>query len=256
MSNRDALALDAGNILPEGAVRSTRTSVNQPQSSTILTANGSRGRISHNWGQLSPVRNGAPPPPAPSAQEASAAAITGIINQKSNHGPVLLILSEDDKAQMETELSQIRVSIDKYSDSHNQFFDLSTTVELVVAHLNLQLARLKDKALRALEQQMFVQMIRMTSELAAARDKWLERADQEQAEQLQAFVQSIKGLNAQSILVEYFYSDGSPLFLRQCQMTSTPQNLIKNIIFMPQFLPGDVKMAPDDVKMAPGDVKL
>ena len=58
------------------------------------------------------------------------------------------------------------------------------------------------------------------------------------------------------ILVEYFYGDGSPLFLRQCQMTSTPQNLIKNIIFMPQFLPGDVKMAPGDVKMAPGDVKL
>ena len=45
---------------------------------------------------------------------------------------------------------------------------------------------------------MFAQMLRMTSELAAARDKWLERADQEQAEQLQAFVQSIKGDNAQS----------------------------------------------------------
>ena len=59
-----------------------------------------------------------------------------------------------------------------------------------------------------------------------------------------------------AILVEYFYGNGSPLFLRQCQMTSTPQNLIKNIIFMPQFLPGDVKMAPGNVKMAPGDVKL
>ena len=58
------------------------------------------------------------------------------------------------------------------------------------------------------------------------------------------------------ILVEYFYGDGSPLFLRQCQMTSTPQNLIKNIIFMPQSLSGDVKMAPGDVKMAPGNVKL
>ena len=54
----------------------------------------------------------------------------------------------------------------------------------------------------------------------------------------------------------FFNGDGSPLFLRQFQMTSTPQNLIKNIIFMPQFLPGDVKMAPGDVKMAPGDVKL
>ena len=51
------------------------------------------------------------------------------------------------------------------------------------------------------------------------------------------------------ILVEYFYGDGSPLFLSQRQMTSTPQNLIKNIIFMPQFLPGDVKMAPGNVKM-------
>ena len=122
MSNRDALALDAGNILSEGAVRSTRTSVNQPQSSTILTANGSRGRMSHNWGQLSPVRNGAPPPPAPPAQEASAAATTGVTNQKwVNYGPGMLILSEDDKAQMETELSQIRVPIDKYFDSHNQF---------------------------------------------------------------------------------------------------------------------------------------
>ena len=59
-----------------------------------------------------------------------------------------------------------------------------------------------------------------------------------------------------TILVEYFYGDGSPLFLRQCQMTSTPQNLTKNIIFLPQLLPGNVKMAQDDVKMAPGDVKL
>ena len=57
MSSRDALALDAGNILPEGAVRTTRTSVNQPQSSTILTGNASRARMSRNWGQLSPVRN-------------------------------------------------------------------------------------------------------------------------------------------------------------------------------------------------------
>ena len=60
----------------------------------------------------------------------------------------------------------------------------------------------------------------------------------------------------QTIFVEYFYGNGSPLFLRQCQMTSTPQNLIKNIIFRPQFLPGDVKMAPDKVEMAPGDVEL
>ena len=58
------------------------------------------------------------------------------------------------------------------------------------------------------------------------------------------------------ILVEYFYGDGSPLFLRRRQMTYTPQNFIKNIIFKPQYLPGDVKMAPGDVKMAPGDVKL
>ena len=59
-----------------------------------------------------------------------------------------------------------------------------------------------------------------------------------------------------SILVEYFYGDGSPLFLRRHQITSTPQNFIKNIIFKPQYSPGDVKMAPGDVKMAPGDVKL
>ena len=59
-----------------------------------------------------------------------------------------------------------------------------------------------------------------------------------------------------TILVEYFYGDGSPLFLRLRQMTSTPQNFIKNIIFKPQYLPGDVKMAPGDVKMALGDVKL
>jgi len=39
-------------------------------------------------------------------------------------------------------------------------------------------------------------------------------------------------------------------------MTSTPQNFIKNIVFMPQFLPGDVKMAAGDVKMAAGDVKM
>ena len=32
------------------------------------------------------------------------------------------------------------------------------------------------------------------------------------------------------ILIEYFYGKGSPLFLRQHQMTSTPQNLIKNIM--------------------------
>ena len=42
------------------------------------------------------------------------------------------------------------------------------------------------------------------------------------------------------ILVEYFYGDGSPLFFRQCQTTSTPQNFIKNIIFKPQYSPGDV----------------
>ena len=58
------------------------------------------------------------------------------------------------------------------------------------------------------------------------------------------------------IPVEYFYGDGSPLFLSQRQMTSTPQNLIKNIIFMPQFLPGDVIMAPGNIKLAPGDVEL
>ena len=44
-----------------------------------------------------------------------------------------------------------------------------------------------------------------------------------------------------TILVEYFYGNGSPFFFRQCQMTSTPQNFIKNFIFMPQFSPGNVK---------------
>ena len=61
---------------------------------------------------------------------------------------------------------------------------------------------------------------------------------------------------ARAILVEYFYSDGSPLFLRWRQMTDTPQNFIKNVIFKPQFSSGDVKMALGDVIMALRDVKL
>ena len=52
----------------------------------------------------------------------------------------------------------------------------------------------------------------------------------------------------QSIPVEYFYGNGSPLFLKQGQMTRTSQNFTKNIIFKPQFLPGNVKRAPDNVK--------
>ena len=59
-----------------------------------------------------------------------------------------------------------------------------------------------------------------------------------------------------AIEIFYKYGDGSPLFLRSLQMTNTPKNFIKNIIFKPQFWPGDVKMAPGDVKLAPGDVKL
>ena len=35
--------------------------------------------------------------------------------------------------------------------------------------------------------------------------------------------------------------DGSTLFLRQSQMTRTPQNFIKNCIFMPQFLAGNLE---------------
>ena len=54
---------------------------------------------------------------------------------------------------------------------------------------------------------------------------------------------------------EYFYGDGSPLFLRRCQTTRTPQNFTKNCIFMPQLLADNVKKAPGDLKRGPGDVK-
>ena len=187
MSNRDALALDAGNILPEGAVRSTRTSVNQPQSSTILTANGSRGRISHNWGQLSPVRNGAPPPPAPPAQEASAAATTGGTNQEweSNPGPGLLILSENDKAQIEVELGQIRVSINRYSESHDQRPDWRATVEETACEIQARLTQLKDRMVSALEQPTVVRIITMMTDVATARDRWTERAEQDTGDDAQ-----------------------------------------------------------------------
>ena len=180
MSNRDALALDADNILPEGAVRSTRASVNQPQSSTILTANGSRARMSHNWGQLSPVRNGAPPPPAPPTQEATAAAATGANRRGwTRYGPGMLILSEDDKAQIEVELSQIRISIDKYSDGHDQSPDWRNTVDEAVRELQVRLNQLKDRMASALEKPTVVRIITMLTDLETARNRWTERANQD-----------------------------------------------------------------------------
>ena len=122
MSNRKALAMDASNILPEGAVRTTRTSVNQPQSSTILTGNASRARMSHNWGQLSPVRNQGSLPPALPAQTA-ATSIKGRENgneQGVNEIGRLSVLSDEDEARLIAELGQIRVSIDNHSENIDQ----------------------------------------------------------------------------------------------------------------------------------------
>ena len=121
MSSRDALALDAGNILPEGAVRTTRTSVNQPQSSTILTGNASRARMPDNWGQLSPVRNQGLIPsavPAHSAATSTANTRQGINDIGTNdHGVSMSVISDEDLAKLLDELGQIWVSIDNYSNN-------------------------------------------------------------------------------------------------------------------------------------------
>ena len=42
---------------------------------------------------------------------------------------------------------------------------------------------------------------------------------------------------------EYFQGYGSPFLLRRCQGPEHPKISQKNTIFMPQFWPGDVKLA-------------
>ena len=115
-------------------------------------------------------------PPAPPAQATPAAATTGGSNQEwdSDPGRGLLILSEDDKAQIEVELGQIRVLINRYSESHDQRPDWRTTVEEVACEVEDRLAQLKERAASAAEQLLVVQIIAMIAEVTAIRNRWIE----------------------------------------------------------------------------------
>ena len=147
MSSRDALALDAGNILPEGAVRTTRTLANQPQSSTILTGNTSRARMSQNWGHISPVRNQGLLPPALPAQPA-ATSLAGRENgndQGVDNVAALSILSADDEARLIAELGQIRVSIDNQTENINQCSNWRATIEEVAQGFALRIDQIRTR---------------------------------------------------------------------------------------------------------------
>ena len=58
MSHREVQAMDPENILPEGSVRTVRSSMNQQQSSTMLTGHTSRARVGVGCPSLSPINEG------------------------------------------------------------------------------------------------------------------------------------------------------------------------------------------------------
>ena len=126
MSSQDPGAVDAGNILPEGAVRTTRTSGSQPQSSTILTGHTSRARMSQHWEQVSPVRRQSLLPPALPPQS-TATSLAGRENGNENDNDhdeddvdMVSDLSDDEEACLIAELHQIRVSIDNQTENIDQ----------------------------------------------------------------------------------------------------------------------------------------
>ena len=103
------------------------------------------------------------------------------------------------KTRMKAELNQIRISIDEYSAYHDRIPDSRTLVEMVARNLGSRLAVLKGKAVQSDDLKLIGLVSTMISVLAAARDKWMERAvqhagddvqpeqGQEEAEQLQVF---------------------------------------------------------------------
>ena len=126
MSSPDPGAVDAGNILPEGAVRTTRTSGSQPQSSTILTGHTSRARMSQHWEQVSPVRYQALSPPELPPQP-TATSLAGRENGNENGSDhdeddvaTVLDLFDNEEARLIAELGQIRISIDNQTENIDQ----------------------------------------------------------------------------------------------------------------------------------------
>ena len=155
MSSQDPGAVDAGNILPEGVVRTTRTSGNQPQSSTILTGHTSRARMSQHWEQVSPVRYQGLSPPALPAQP-TATSLAGRENGNENDNDhdeddvdMVSDLSDDEEARLIAELHQIRVSIDNQTENIDQCSNWRATIGEVAQGFALRLDQIENRFFEA-----------------------------------------------------------------------------------------------------------
>ena len=118
MSHREVQAMDPENILPEGSVRTARSSMNQQQSSTMLTGHTSRARVGVGCPSLSPINEGSlhRQQPVGLGPGASANTITQGDQSVFNWNDEL----EDDPTHLRTEWDQIRVSAENYIGRFDQ----------------------------------------------------------------------------------------------------------------------------------------
>ena len=181
MSSQDPGAVDTGNILPEGVVRTTRTSGNQPQSSTILTGHTSRARMSQHWEQVSPVRYQALSPPALPAQP-TATSLAGRENgndQGDDNVAALSDLSDNEEARLIAELGQIRISIDNQTENIDQCSNWRATIKEVAQDFAHRLNQIEIRFVKACAPaKLRAVLAGVKSHLRTAQTEWKRRAEQ------------------------------------------------------------------------------
>ena len=174
MSHREVQAMDPDNILPEGSVRTVRSSMNQQQSSTMLTGHTSRARVGVGCPSLSPINEGSLHRQQPIGRGSGASA--NITTQGGQSALVSNIELEDDPARLDREWGQLQVLAENYIVRFDQEQGWKVRAMERGNELAASVANIIDRSKAGMRLDIFKTAVIVLGDVKHARAGWIEKA--------------------------------------------------------------------------------
>ena len=171
MSHREVQAMDPENILPEGSVRTVRSSMNQQQSSTMLTGHTSRARVGVGCPSLSPINEGSLHRQHPVGFGPGASA-----NITTQGGQSALVSNNELEDDLAREWVQLQISAENYIARFDQEQGWKTRVAERADELAASVTDIMNRAKAGVRYEIVRLAAVVLGDVEHARAGWIEKA--------------------------------------------------------------------------------